>query len=52
MEEIHHAKGILWCVVYTAVRKLRNPSVCDLSRKSPMPSSTKCRICWEGLCRW
>ena len=24
------------------LRKLMNPSACDLSRKSPIPSSTKC----------
>ena len=24
------------------LRKLRNPSACDLSRKSPIPSSAKC----------
>ena len=50
-EDVHVRKRWTSCEGYSMVycrssvrefRYLRNPSACDLSRKSPIPSSTKC----------
>ena len=35
-------KGYSKVYCRSSVRELRNPSSCDVSRKSPIPSPTKC----------
>ena len=44
MKEIDHVRySMVYCrSSVRELRKFRNPPACDLSRNSPVPSSTKC----------